>query len=190
MAYVPNMINPMGINNNNNMGMMNIPQMNMGTYQPNVGAYQRPQQQQNANQNTNMNFLVVQSMQEAKEKVIPYGCTVWMRDSSEPYQYVKSIDVTGSPTFKVLKVEDVTEQMLNDNGQFKETEKFVPIQDFNALNSKVDQLQNTVNYCSGVLNQVLTPQAQQNNTVIDVEPKEVKKIGRPTKTEKVGEANG
>lgn len=176
MAYVPNMMNPMGMNNNIGMGM-NIPQMNMGTYQPNMGTYQQPQQQQqNTNQNTNMNFLVVQSMQEAKEKVIPYGCTIWMRDSSEPYQYVKSIDVTGSPTFKVLKVEDVTEQMLNDNGQFKETEKFVPIQDFNALNSKVDQLQNTVNYCSGVLNQVLTPQAQQNNTVIDVEPKEVKKL--------------
>ena len=181
--YIPNNF---GMNNNPNP--MNM--MNMGTYQPNVGAYQQPQQQQNANQNTNMNFLVVQSMQEAKEKVIPYGCTVWMRDSSEPYQYVKSIDVTGSPTFKALKVEDVTDQMLNDNGQFKETEKFVPIQDFNALNNKVDQLQNTVNYCSGVLNQVLTPQAQQNNTVIDVEPKEVKKIGRPTKTEKVGEANG
>lgn len=186
MAYVPNMINSMGMNNN--MGMMNIPQMNMGTYQPNVGTYQQPQQpQQNTNQNTNMNFLVVQSMQEAKEKVIPYGCTVWMRDSSEPYQYVKSIDMTGSPTFKVLKVEDVTEQMLNNNGQNKQTEQFVPIQDFNILNNKVDQLQNTVNYYNNMLNQVLTP-TQQNNTVIDVEPKEVKKVGRPPKAEKVGES--
>ena len=190
MAYVPNMMNPMGMNNN--MGMMNIPQMNMGTYQPNVGTYQQPQQpQQNTNQNTNMNFLVVQSMQEAKEKVIPYGCTVWMRDSSEPYQYVKSIDMTGTPHFSILKVEDVTEQMLNNNGQTKQTEQFVPIQDFNALNSKVDQLQSTVNYYSNILNQALTPTqtpVQHNDTIIDVEPKEVKKVGRPSKTEKVGES--
>ena len=96
--------------------------------------------------------------------------------------------MTGTPHFSILKVEDVTEQMLNNNGQTKQTEQFVPIQDFNALNSKVDQLQNTVNYYSGVLNQVLTPQVQQNNTVIDVEPKEVKKVGRPPKAEKVGES--
>ena len=152
-------------------------------------------QQQNLvnNQQTNDNsqpFLIVSNMKEAQEKIIGYNTCMWMRDPSEPYLYVKSTDMTGTPHFSVLKLEDVTDQMLNDNGQFKETEKFVPIQDFNALNSKVDQLQNTVNYCSGVLNQVLTPQAQQNNTVIDVEPKEVKKIGRPTKTEKVGEANG
>ena len=116
-------------------------------------------------------------MQEAKEKVLAFNSSIWMRDASEPYIYFKEGDFVGTSHFKVLKVEDVTDQMLNNNGQFKETEKLVPIQDFNALNNKVDQLQNTVNYCSGVLNQVLTPQAQQNNTVIDVEPKEVKKIG-------------
>lgn len=178
--YMPNNF---GMNNNPNpMNMMNMGQLS---------TYQQPQQQQvQPQQNSGNPFITVSNMQEAKEKVLAFNSSIWMRDASEPYIYFKEVDFVGTSHFKVLKVEDVTEQMLNDNGQFKETEKFVPIQDFNALNSKVDQLQNTVNYCSGVLNQVLTPQAQQNNTVIDVEPKEVKKIGRPTKTEKVGEANG
>ena len=184
MSYIPNMMNPMGINNNN-MGMgMNIPQMNM-----NMSTYQQPQQnqqQQSNQQQTNMNFVVVENMQRAKEQIVPYGYTVWMRDSSEPYQYIKSVDLTGTPSFKVLKVEDVTEQMVNgNNNQNKQTDQFVPIQDFNALNSKVEQLQNTVNYYSNMLNQVITPN---NNTVIDVEPKELKKVGRPPKTDKVGES--
>lgn len=171
-----------GMNNN----PINMGQMNMGINP--LSTYQQPQMQQQTQnqvvqqQNTNQPFLTVANMQEAKEKVLAYNSTVWMRDSSDPYLYVKSLDMTGTPSFKVLKVEDVTDQMLNNNGQTQSNNQFVQIQDFNVLNQKVEQLQNSVNYYSDILNKAMTPTQQ----VVE----EPKKVGRPTKTEKVGEVNG
>lgn len=170
--YMPNNF---GINNNPNpMNMMNMGQLS---------TYQQPQQPQNQQQQNNGNpFIMVSNMKEAKEKILPYGSTVWMRDASENYLYVKGISLTGDPSFHVLKVEDVTDQMLNNNGQTQNNNQFVQIQDFNLLNQKVEQLQNSVNYYSDILNKAMTPTQQ----VVE----EPKKVGRPPKTEKVGEVNG
>lgn len=170
--YMPNNF---GMNNNPNpMNMMNMGQLS---------TYQQPQQQQvQQQQNSGNPFIMVSNMKEAKEKILPYGTTVWMRDSSDPYLYVKGISLTGDPSFHVLKVEDVTDQMLNNNGQTQSNNQFVQIQDFNVLNQKVEQLQNSVNYYSDILNKAMTPTQQ----VVE----EPKKVGRPTKTEKVGEVNG
>lgn len=170
--YMPNNF---GINNNPNpMNMMNMGQLS---------TYQQPQQPQNQQQQNNGTpFIMVSNMKEAKEKILPYGSTVWMRDASENYLYVKGISLTGDPSFHVLKVEDVTDKMLNNNGQTQNNNQFVQIQDFNLLNQKVEQLQNSVNYYSDILNKAMTPTQQ----VVE----EPKKVGRPPKTEKVGEVNG
>lgn len=170
--YMPNNF---GMNNNPNpMNMMNMGQLS---------TYQQPQQPQNQQQQNNGTpFIMVSNMKEAKEKILPYGSTVWMRDASENYLYVKGISLTGDPSFHVLKVEDVTDQMLNNNGQTQNNNQFVQIQDFNLLNQKVEQLQNSVNYYSDILNKAMTPTQQ----VVE----EPKKVGRPPKTEKVGEVNG
>lgn len=170
--YMPNNF---GMNNNPNpMSMMNMGQLS---------TYQQPQQPQvQQQQNSGNPFIMVSNMKEAKEKILPYGSTVWMRDSSDPYLYVKGISLTGDPSFHVLKVEDVTDQMLNNNGQTQNNNQFVQIQDFNALNQKVEQLQNSVNYYSDILNKAMTTTQQ----VVE----EPKKVGRPPKTEKVGEVNG
>lgn len=169
--YMPNNF---GMNNNPNpMNMMNMGQLS---------TYQQPQQPQvQQQQNSGNPFIMVSNMKEAKEKILPYGTTVWMRDSSDPYLYVKGISLTGDPSFHVLKVEDVTDQMLNNNGQTQSNNQFVQIQDFNVLNQKVEQLQNSVNYYSDILNKAMTPTQQ----VVE----EPKKVGRPPKTEKVGEVN-
>ena len=170
--YMPNNF---GMNNNPNpMNMMSMGQLS---------TYQQPQQQQvPQQQNNGTPFIMVSNMKEAKEKILPYGSTVWMRDASENYLYVKGISLTGDPSFHVLKVEDVTDQMLNNNGQTQNNNQFVQIQDFNALNQKVEQLQNSVNYYSDILNKAIAPTQQ----VVE----EPKKVGRPPKTEKVGEVNG
>ena len=170
--YMPNNF---GMNNNPNpMNMMNMGQLS---------TYQQPQQPQvQQQQNSGNPFIMVSNMKEAKEKINPYGSTVWMRDSSDPYLYVKGISLTGDPSFHVLKVEDVTDQMLNNNGQTQSNNQFVQIQDFNVLNQKVEQLQNSVNYYSDILNKAMTTTQQ----VVE----EPKKVGRPPKTEKVGEVNG
>lgn len=163
--YMPNNF---GMNNNPNpMNMMNMGQLS---------TYQQPQQQVQQQQNSGNPFIMVSNMKEAKEKILPYGSTVWMRDSSDPYLYVKGISLTGDPSFHVLKVEDVTDQMLNNNGQAQSNNQFVQIQDFNVLNQKVEQLQNSVNYYSDILNKAMTPTQQ----VVE----EPKKVGRPQKVEK------
>ncbi len=165
----------------NNIGMNN----NIPQFSPQMNMYQSQQTQQiqnNQQQNNGTPFIMVSNMKEAKEKILPYGSTVWMRDASENYLYVKGISLTGDPSFHVLKVEDVTDQMLNNNGQTQNNNQFVQIQDFNLLNQKVEQLQNSVNYYSDILNKVMTPTQQ----VVE----EPKKVGRPPKTEKVGEVNG
>lgn len=169
--YMPNNF---GMNNNPNpMNMMNMGQLS---------TYQQPQPQNQQQQNSGNPFIMVSNMKEAKEKILPYGSTVWMRDSSDPYLYVKGISLTGDPSFHVLKVEDVTDQVLNNNGQTQNNNQFVQIQDFNVLNQKVEQLQNSVNYYSDILNKAMT----QTQQVVE----EPKKVGRPPKTEKVGEVNG
>lgn len=163
--YMPNNF---GMNNNPNpMNMMNMGQLS---------TYQQPQPQNQQQQNSGNPFIMVSNMKEAKEKILPYGSTVWMRDSSDPYLYVKGISLTGDPSFHVLKVEDVTDQVLNNNGQTQNNNQFVQIQDFNVLNQKVEQLQNSVNYYSDILNKAMTPTQQ----VVE----EPKKVGRPPKVDK------
>ena len=156
--YMPNNF---GMNNNPNpMNMMNMGQLS---------TYQQPQQQQVQPQQNNGNpFITVSNMQEAKEKVLAFNSSIWMRDASEPYIYFKEVDFVGTSHFKVLKVEDVTDQMLNNNGQNQSNNQFVQIQDFNVLNQKVEQLQNSVNYYSDILNKVMNPTQQ----VVE-EPKKV-----------------
>jgi hypothetical protein len=162
------MPNNFGMNNNPNpMNMMNMGQLS---------TYQQPQPQNQQQQNSGNPFIMVSNMKEAKEKILPYGSTVWMRDSSDPYLYVKGISLTGDPSFHVLKVEDVTDQVLNNNGQTQNNNQFVQIQDFNVLNQKVEQLQNSVNYYSDILNKAMTPTQQ----VVE----EPKKVGRPPKVDK------
>lgn len=129
---------------------------------------QRYQQSQNSNPTTNMNFVVVENLQKAKEQIVPYGYTMWMRDSSQPYQYIKSVDSVGTPTFKVLKVEDVTDQM-NQSNQTPISSNFVDIKDFNDLSIKVDNIQNTMSYLSSLI----IPQP----TMQKEDKKKVEKVG-------------
>lgn len=149
----------MPINNNNNL--MNMQQLS--PYQDRYVNMSLGQQQTN---NTNMNFLVVENIQKAKEQIVPYGYTMWMRDSNEPYQYIKSVDNVGTPTFKVLKVQDVTE--IVDKPQQNNQSNYVPLDLFNSLSLKVEQLDASLNQYREELNKP--------------------KVGRPTK-EKVGDNN-
>lgn len=145
------------MNFNQNMGN-NFPTQFNNPYQPKIDRYIDLQQQtQTAHpSNTNMNFIVVENIQKAKEQIVPYGYTMWMRDSSEPYQYIKSVDQVGTPSFKVLRVEDVTNELLNNSIQTNTTNvEFVSLDNFNELSNKVNQLQDIVNQYNNLLNQII-----------------------------------
>lgn len=156
----------MPINNNNNLAM----QQNMQQLSPYQERYLNMNLNQQQQQNTNVNFLIVENMQKAKEQIVPYGYTMYMRDSSEPYQYIKSVDNVGTPTFRVLKFEDVTDKMNSLNGNANSGNNYVSSELFNNLVLKVQNLENYIQQYHDEFN---------NNKP---------KVGRPTK-EKVGDIN-
>lgn len=144
---------PYGTSNN-----MGIPQID--PYQDKVSRFNNLQQMQNitpqSKSNTNMNFVVVENLQKAKEQVVPCGYTMWMRDSSEPYQYIKSVDSIGTPTFTILRVEDVTNRILSNSiQQDLQSVQYVSIEQYNQLKDTVEQLKSTINSYSNILNKTM-----------------------------------
>lgn len=141
-------------------------------------------------QSSNMNFIKVANMQQAKEWVVQNNQEVWMQDSSEPYLYYKSVDNLGSANFRILKVDDVTDQMLNGSNQAPMTEvnldKYVPIENFNELRNQVNALTNKVNNYESLFGSMLNPQPQvtQGNVV-----EQQKTVGRPKANSVPKEAN-
>lgn len=153
-------------------------------------------QQPMMNNTTNVNWVVVENWQKAKEQIVPNNSTVWMRDSSEPFIYVKIVDNLGTPNFKILKTEDVTDAILNNNGNIQtqqnfQPEGFVPVENFNelvnkfgTLNDTVGSLQQKINFYEQMFSQQLAPKSPVVQEISEPIVTEKPKVGRP---QKVGE---
>lgn len=139
---------------------------------------------------SNMNFIKVKNIAEAKEWVVQNNSEVWMQDSSEPYLYYKSVNNIGNANFRVLRVEDVTDQIFNNNidinNQVQENNDYVPIERFNELSQKLDDIQTNYNQQLQVMQERLNSYEQ--NIAQEV-VKEKKTVGRPksNSTSKVGD---
>ena len=96
--------------------------------------YQTPAQTQNG-------LLWVQGEQAAKSYLVAPGNTVVLWDSENPYIYIKTADVSGMPSTKILEYKEHTEPA---GKSIEHTcscgEKFVDKDDFKALSDKVDAL--------------------------------------------------
>lgn len=179
---------------NNNMNFNN---MNMNPFQNQINQLDRymeqlpggqSQSRSQIQQKTNMDFIKVRNMQEAREWIVQNGCSVWMRDSVEPYLYFKSVDDLGSPNFRIIEINDVTEKFFNGRPQSQEVNmnQYVPIENFNQLNAKVDGLEKELNMYREFINSLTQ---SQNNNVVE-EQKTTKQVGRPksNSTPKEGES--
>lgn len=140
------------------------------------------------NYSSNMNFIKVKNIAEAKEWVVQNNSEVWMQDSSEPYLYYKSVNNIGNANFRVLRVEDVTDQIFNNQEVIncQENINYVSVDEFNELNRKLDDM--TVNYNQQLIDlQDRLTNYEQNisNGVVE----EKKTVGRPksNSTSKVGD---
>jgi phage I-like protein len=72
------------------------------------------------------------------------------QDTIKPYLYYKTVDSLGSANFRILKVDDVTEQMMNStNNETVEDKidlsKYAPIENLKDLQNKVDILNERLN---------------------------------------------
>jgi hypothetical protein len=130
-------------NNYPNIGMNNMFQNS--PYQNQLEKYIIEQaQQRNTNQynNTNMDFIIVGSEDEAEKYIVQKGQTIWFRHSSEPEIYVKSVSTIGEPNFGAYILQKKEKE---EEKNYKEIEpKFVTENDINIFQSNIKEQMNNI----------------------------------------------
>lgn len=114
---------------------------------------QKTQQQQ---VQTNMDFIVVPKMEDAKDYIVQNGQTRWFRNSSKPEIYVKSVSNIGEPNFGAYNLVplDINSNIIPDDKNVV-SQEFVPVKDFNDLQTQVNNMQNTINNYVGMIGKYL-----------------------------------
>lgn len=109
-----------------------------------------PQQQQSQPQ-TNVNWVQVTNIQQAKEQIVQPNNTVWMMDSSLPRIYVKSVSPVGKIDFQPYQLVPLDEngnlpnqQMSIQQEQMTDGQGYVPVEEFNKLTQTVNDLKQTI----------------------------------------------
>lgn len=117
--------------------------------------YQQQQQmnypQQQTQPQTNVNWVQVTNIQQAKEQIVQPNNTVWMMDSSLPRIYVKSVSPVGKIDFQPYQLVPLDEngnlpnqqmqipQQVNEQ-QMVDNQNYVHIEEFNKLTQVVNEL--------------------------------------------------
>lgn len=103
-----------------------------------LNQYKMPYQPQ---AQTQSGLLWVQGEQAAKSYLVAPGNTVVLFDSENPYIYVKSADISGMPSTKVLEYKEHTEPTEKPQEHVCSCGKdFVNKNDFKALSERVEAL--------------------------------------------------
>lgn len=141
---------------NNQMGM-NMPyygyQNNMQSTIDRLEKLQNQQQQMNYPQQqqtqpqTNVNWVQVTNIQQAKEQIVQPNNTVWMMDSSLPRIYVKSVSPVGKIDFQPYQLVPLDEngnlpnqQMQVQQEQIRDGQNYVPVEEFDKWKQLVNEL--------------------------------------------------
>ncbi len=126
--------------------------MNMG-----MGMNSQSQMQQQT-ASTNVNWVQVRNIEQAKEQIVQPNMTIWMMDSYLPKIYVKSVSNVGKIDFQPYELIPLDENgnRVNNLQEVKENEmpnnvQYVPIEDFNNLSEVVKQLKEKVTMYEGML---------------------------------------
>lgn len=109
-------------------------------------------QQQNQDQsNTNVNWIPVANIQQAKEQFVQPNTTIWMKDSYLPVIYAKSVSSVGKIDFQPYQLVPLDEngnlpnqQMPVQQEQTIDNQNYVSLKDFNQLTQTVDELSKKV----------------------------------------------
>ena len=114
---------------------------------------QKTQQQQ---VQTNMDFIVVPKMEDAKDYIVQNGQTRWFRNSSKPEIYVKKKKKKKKKNFGAYNLVplDINSNIIPDDKNVV-SQEFVPVKDFNDLQTQVNNMQNTINNYVGMIGKYL-----------------------------------
>lgn len=109
-----------------------------------------PQQYQNQEQmNTNVDWIPVANIQQAKEQVVQPNNIVWMRDTYLPKIYAKSVSPVGKIDFQPYQLIPLDEngnlpnqqtQIQQEQTQITDNQNYVHIEEFNKLTQTVNEL--------------------------------------------------
>ncbi len=130
-------------NNYPNINGMNMFQNN--PYQGQIEKYilEQAQQRNNNQYNTNMDFIIVGSEEEAEKYIVQKGQTIWFRHSSEPEIYVKSVSTIGEPNFGAYELHK--KEKKDEEKNYREIEpKFVTEDDINTFQSNIKEQMNNI----------------------------------------------
>lgn len=78
-------------------------------------------------------YTFVNGYKGALDYVLPANSTMILMDNNEPVFYLKSTNAMGQATMKKYRFEEVIEKTMPEN-------QYVTIEQFNALNEKLDAL--------------------------------------------------
>lgn len=96
-------------------------------YNPYSYSYNQPQQMGQ--------YTFVNGYKGALDYVLPANSTIILMDNNEPVFYLKSTNAMGQASIKKYKFEEVIEKPMSDVST-----QYVTIEQFNALNEKIDAL--------------------------------------------------
>ena len=116
--------------------MQNYPYMQMigqGPYRVYPPAPQYAPQPQ-----SNVDWVQVAGYEAAKGQQVPPGCVCWMRDTSDPYIYAKSVDMMGTPKTEMFHIERV------EPGALPPKERSVSPEDFAALEKRLNAVEDVL----------------------------------------------
>lgn len=110
--------------------------------------YQQNYPQQQPQPQTNVNWVQVTNIQQAKEQIVQPNNTVWMMDSSLPRIYVKSVSPVGKIDFQPYQLVPLDENGNLPNQiqqeQIVDAQGYVPVEEFNKLSQTVNNLEQTI----------------------------------------------
>lgn len=126
-----------------------FPTYSFGQQNVNDNQYNRYMNMINTHQvknDTNADFIIVSSIDEAKNSIMQNGQIRWFRHSSKPELYVKAVSMTGQPSFNAYRLEEFNFEQSNEQNDIN----FVTMDKFAELSNEVIQLKNIIaNQTSG-----------------------------------------
>lgn len=131
------------------MSSYGFPTYSFGQQNVNDNQYNRYMNMINTHQvknDTNADFIIVSSIDEAKNSIMQNGQIRWFRHSSKPELYVKAVSMTGQPSFNAYRLEEFNFEQSNEQNDIN----FVTMDKFAELSNEVIQLKNIIaNQTSG-----------------------------------------
>lgn len=120
--------------------MQNYPYMQMIGQGPYRGYQPAPQYapQEPQRPQSNVEWVQVAGYEAAKGQQVPPGCVCWMRDTSDPYIYAKSVDMMGTPKTEMFRIERV------EPGALPPKERSVSPEDFAALEKRLNAVEDVL----------------------------------------------